>query len=167
MLFPDSFTFVTNWRDKIVNDPLDAKMTETLKVALAAARGKVHVITGFLQSTIGGEYNKSTKTIMLHADAKYALIEEMRKPGDHHYLAYGANAMAGFWGSPYKFELHFPNAAIERSMSDEALRAREKVWRKNLKLSLRGKGKVKVVARRWHKRWLNTPSPNDPTTPIL
>ncbi len=56
--------------------------------------------------------------------------------------------MAGFWGSPYKFELHFPNAVIERNRDADALLAREKSWRKNLRVSLRGKGKVKVVARR-------------------
>jgi hypothetical protein len=158
------FNLVPNW-DRPIHDALDAKMTECMKVGVAASRAKVHVVTGYLQSTIGGSYNKSTKTIQLHADAPYALIEEMRGPA-HSYLAYGANAMAGFWGSPYKFELHFPNAAIERNKSADALVSREKSWRKNLRVSLRGKGKVKVISRRWHKRF-DDDTPTDPTTPII
>lgn len=161
-----AFGFVGDWHRKIVDDPVDVKMTETLKIGLDVARERVHVITGYLKSTIGGEYNKSTKVIMLHADAPYAMIEEMRPPlGAHAYLAPAVNAMAGFWGGSYNFELHFPNAAVEHK-SKEQLAAREKSWRKNLRFS--AKRKTKVIARRWHKLMLDAPlDPADATTPLL
>lgn len=158
------FNLVPGWQAKLIDDPLDVRMTETLELGLRTARDRVHVVSGFLQSTIGGSYNKSTKTIQLHADAKYALVEEMRQ--GHEYLAPAAQAMAGFWGGRYNFELHFPNAApMGRSTTTAQLADRESRWRR-ANLGFMARRKTKVVARRWHKRF-DDDTPADPTTPVI
>ena len=148
------FNFVSNWWAPFdVN--LDARMTETLKIGLQVARSEVHVVSGFLQSTIGGEYNRSTKTIMLHADAKYALIEETRGPtkfhSEHHYLAPAAKAMAEVWGGG-SFELHFPHAALGKIATGRThglVGQERKLYSKLGKVGRR----TKLVSRRWHRRF--------------
>lgn len=162
------FNLVSGWEGKLLSQ-LDAKMTETLNIGLAVAREKVHVRSGKLKASIGGGYNKSTKTVMLWADEPYSLVEEQREPlGTHSYLGPAANAMAGVWGGKSNIELHFPNAAPKGSTTTDAdLASRESRWRKsNLGLLTRARGKVKVVTRRWHKR-MNDFEPVDPSTPIL
>ncbi len=148
------FNFIAGWKSKLIDEPLDAKMANTLKVGLIIARQEVHIITGRLQASIGGEYDQKTKTIKLHADQPYSLIEETRAPlGAHSFLAPAANEMARLWGG--NFELHYPNAAIGRD-SQGLARNRQ---RENLLHSGFGGGRkglarrVSVHSRRWHKRW--------------
>jgi hypothetical protein len=161
------FDFVSGWKEKLIDRPLDARMAETLKVGLAVARNEVHVISGYLQSTIGGEYDRSTKTIKLHADAPYALIEEARAPlGAHSYLAPAANEMARLWGGS-RFELHYPNAAIGRDKLGLARnRQREARVHSGFTGGRRGVAqRVTIHSRRWRK-WA-AEIPGDPTTPVL
>lgn len=161
-----SFGFVQNWRQRIIDDPVDTRMTETLNLGIRTAQDKVHVVTGFLKSTIGGHYNKSTKTIQVYADAKYAWVEEMRTPGDHHYLLPAMQAMAGFWGGRSNLVAAFPNAAPKgKSTTIESLREREAGWKKRLGFMTKLRGKVSIQTRRWHRRMDDVFS--DPTTPLI
>lgn len=158
------FNFVSGWRSALIDKPLDARMTETLKVGLQVARDEVHVITGHLQASIGGEYRQSDKTIMLHADASYALIEETRGPtrrySEHHYLAPAAQAMARVWGG--NLELHFPNAHVPESVEGKT-RQIHRITRFHAALGRTGR-RTRVIVRR-HRRLSIVP--HDPTTPIL
>jgi hypothetical protein len=160
------FNLLSDWKHKLLDEPLDRKMLETMRVGVAVARAEVHVITGKLHDSIYGEYDRSRKVVMLHADKPYALIEETRGPtrhhSDHHYLAPAAEAMGKVWGG--NFELHFPNAAIGRA-GYEGLRNRER----KLYHRLNGMAKrTNVHARRWHKRHPDSPlDPIDPTPLIL
>jgi hypothetical protein len=156
------FQLLSDWKHKLIDEPLDRKMLETLRVGVAVARAEVHVDTGYLLSTIHGEYNRSTKTVMLHADAPYALNEEVRGPtrrySEHHYLAPAAEAMAQMWGG--NFELHFPNATLGRTGYAGLRRQERKLYQKLGTLSRR----TNVHARRWHK---HHPDPIDDTPIIL
>ena len=38
------FNLISGWKAKLIDQPLDAKMTETLKIGLAVARNEVHVV---------------------------------------------------------------------------------------------------------------------------
>lgn len=165
------FDFVSGWKAKLIDQPLDAKMTETLKIGLAIARNEVHVITGNLQRSIGGEYDRRTKTIMLHADQPYALIEETRAPlGQHSYLAPAANEMAHYWGAP-NFELHYPNALLGKAAARSrnpmaAIRQQETRLISGFSSGRGGVARrVRVYSRRWHKRAGLIPS--DPLTPLV
>jgi hypothetical protein len=88
---------------------------------------------------------------MLHADAKYALIEEVRGPskhhGEHHYLAPAAKAMAAVWGG--NIELHFPHAALGRIATG---RSRGLVGQER-RLRRAVGGRTKIVSRRHHRRY--------------
>lgn len=162
-----SFGFVQNWRQRIIDDPVDTRMTETMQLGIRTAQDRVHVVSGFLKSTIGGHYNKSTKTIQVYADAKYAWVEEMRTPGDHHYLLPAIQAMAGFWGGRSNLVAAFPNAAPKgASTTVESLQAREAGWKKKLGFMTRFRGKVSIQTRRWHKR-MDEHETADPTTPLI
>lgn len=164
-----SFGFVQNWRQRIIDDPVDTRMTETLNLGLRVARERVHKVTWKLHNSIGGGYNKSTKTLQLWADEPYALVEEQRAPiPSHSYLGPATQAMAGFWGGRSNIELHFPNAAPKGRMTTHAeLADRESRWRKsNFGFMARARGKVKIVTRRWHKR-MDEHETADPTTPLI
>jgi hypothetical protein len=163
-----SFGFVQNWRQKIIDDPLDTRMTETMQLGIRTAQDRVHVVTGFLKSTIGGHYNKSTKTIQVYADAKYSWVEEMRPPlGSHSYLLPAMQAMAGFWGGRSNLVAAFPNAAPKgKSTTIESLREREAGWKKKLGFMTRFRGKVSIQARRWHRR-MDELETTDPSTPLI
>jgi hypothetical protein len=145
------FNLVSDWKRKLIDEPIDRKMAETLRVGLAVARSEVHVQSGYLLSTIGGEYDRSTKTIKLHADAKYALIEEVRGPtrghSEHHYLAPAATAMGAIWGG--NFELHFPNAALGRRGYAGLRRQEKKLYHRLGGLARR----TNIHGRRWHRRY--------------
>ncbi len=147
------FNFVSGWKKALIDEPLDRKMAETLKVGVTVARAEVHVISGYLQSTIYGEYDQARKVVMLHADAKYALIEETRRPSkhhsDHHYLAPAAAAMGKVWNG--NFELHFPHALLGNIATGRTygLVGQER----RLRSRLNGLAKrTKIVSRRWHRR---------------
>lgn len=147
------FNLVPNWFNPI-KQTLDAKMAQTLAIGLDVARSEVHVISGYLQSTIGGEYRQRDMTIMLHVDAPYALIEETRGPtryhSQHHYLAPAAKAMAKVWGG--NLELHLPHAnlgRIETGRSRGLVGQERKLYQKLGRLGRR----TKLVSRRHHRRW--------------
>lgn len=155
------FQFASNWRE-LLGRRVDARMQETLQVGLETARDLVHVQTGYLRSTIGGEYRQSDRTILLHADAPYALAEETRGPtarySQHHYLAPAAQAMAAMWGG--SFELHFPHATPGRIGPKE-----DRLYRR-LGTGRRGVARrVRIISRRWH-HWATGPVPFE-ITPIL
>lgn len=149
-----SFGFVSNWRQRIVDDPVDTRMTETMQLGIRTAQDRVHVITGRLKASIGGHYNKSTKTIQVYADEKYAMVEEQRSPiPSHSYLGPAMQAMAGFWGGRSNLVAAFPNAAPKgKSTTIESLREREAGWKKKLGFMTRFRGKVSIQTRRWHRR---------------
>lgn len=161
------FEFAQGWDVRIFG-ALDARMNQTLQKGLEVARSTVHVRTGKLKASINGGFNQDTRTIMIWADTPYALVEEQRAPiPAHSYLGPAMQAMAGLWNGHYNLEAHYMNAAPKgKSTTMAELAGREKQWRKK-NLGFLANRKTKVVVRRWHKRWLNNPSPNDATTPIL
>lgn len=158
-----SFEFVQGWDVKLFG-PLDARMNQTLQKGIETAKSHAHVETGQNKASIGGGYNQNTRTLMVWADKPYSMIEEMRG-GDHAYMAPAAQAMAGVWNGNWNIELHFPNAVpkgIRTSQQD--LADRESRWRKS-NLGFMARRKVKVIARRWHRRMDEIDC--DPTTPII
>lgn len=163
-----SFGFVQNWKQKIIDDPLDVRMTATMDLGVRTAQDRVHVVTGKLKASIGGHYNKSTKTIQVYADQPYSWVEEMRAPfPSHAYLQPAMQAMAGFWGGRSNLVAAFPNAAQKgKSTTIESLREREAGWKKKLGFMTRFRGKVSIQTRRWHKR-MDEHETVDPATPII
>jgi hypothetical protein len=161
------FEFAKGWDVRIFG-ALDARMNQTLQKGLEVARATVHVRTGKLKASIGGGFNQDTRTLMIWADEPYAWVEEFRTPGNHHYLLPAMQAMAGLWNGHYNLEAHYMNAAAKgKHTTLESLRAREEAGRKS-QLGFLARRKAKIVTRRHHPRLtLNTPSPNDATTPIL
>jgi hypothetical protein len=161
----DLFSFVSDWKVKLIDEPLDRKMAECAKLGEDVARAAAHVVSGANKASVGATYDRSTKRIMLHADMPYSAIEEQR-PG-HAYLAVGANAMARMWGSNYQFELHYPNAAAPGvGTSKVELMGRETRYRK---ASLtRGNARYARTFYRRHHRLSPAPLFISPvTSPIL
>lgn len=163
-----AFNFVQNWRQKVVDDPVDTRMTATMQLGIRTAQEKVHVVTGRLKASIGGHYDKSTKTTQVYADQPYSWVEEMRAPfPSHAYLLPAFQAMAGFWGGRSTLVAAFPNAAPKgKSTTIESLREREARWKKKLGFMTRFRGKVSIQTRRWHKR-MDEHEHVDPTTPLI
>lgn len=163
------FDFVSGWREKLIDRPLDAKMAETLKIGLEVARANAHVISGKMRDSIGGEYNRSTKTIMLHFDASYSLIELTRGPTKnyqtHDFATPACKAMGDVWGG--SFEIHIPHASIGRdSMGLARMRQQEVRLHHALGGGRGGLGsRTRIHSRRWHK-W-NAEVPADATMPVL
>lgn len=159
------FNLVPNWRQKVLINPLTAKMQETAAIGNRVIKERAHVVSGYMVSVSGVMFDQSKMRIIEYSDAPYSMVEEMRGKS-HAFMAPAAQAMAGFWGGKWDIEIHFPNAALMGKGTTHAdLAAREKRWRKQ-NLGFMARRKVTVHARRWHKR-MNDFDPADPTTPIL
>lgn len=139
------FSFVSGGIDRLFGG-LDAKMVETLDIGLNTMRANAHVVTGHMKSTIGGEYNRSTKTVQIHIDAPYALIEAGRG-GAHDFITPGCRAMGNVWGG--SFEVHLPHATLGRHGMVGLRRQEGAAYRR---LGRAGR-KVTFVSRRYHRRY--------------
>lgn len=170
------FDFVSDWKHKLIDAPIDAKMRLAGETAVGIAQNDwVPVRTGYLRSTIGFTYDQSRKLLILHADAKYAAIIE---EGSIHqraqpYLRPALNAIGRMWGG--NTQISYPNAyALSgRSGNPEIARFNEAT---SARLHKKASGRARVryqhtghakQSRTRFRMTLNNPSPNDPTTPIL
>ena len=158
------FDFVSDWRRKLIDEPLDRKMRQTADIGNAILQERVHVISGYLKSTSKTEYLQSDKTILVHFDAPYA-IYEFGRGGAHDAVNPALRAMAHVWGG--NFEVHFPNTSVSgREGSLGRMRQAEVRVHSALGGGRGGlAGRTRIISRRWH-RWA-TEAPADPTTPTI
>lgn len=67
---------IAKWKKNTLDPAIENMMLRGGSAMAEKARELVAKDTGFLESTIGFTYIQSTKTIQLHADAAYALVQE-------------------------------------------------------------------------------------------
>ena len=158
------FDFVSGWKEKLIDRPLDAKMRQAMDRGVETMRSQAHVITGYNKSTIGGTYDQRGKVVQFHIDSGYGLYEAGRG-GTHDFINPGLQAAAKVWGG--NFEIHFPNATVGKH-SQGLARLRQQEGRVYHALG-GGRGglarRVQIHSRRWHRRLDAIPA--DPTTPTL
>jgi hypothetical protein len=86
---------------RVVQGNLDARMQQTGKAVVEEAQRIVPVDTGFLRSTLGYQYNQSTKTLRVYADAYYAfwVHEGTRRMAGRPFLQQALDAIVSkIWG---------------------------------------------------------------------
>lgn len=169
------FDFVSDWRRKLIDEPIDRKMRQSLDAGVAMAKELVAKRTHYLESTIGSTYDQSQKLGILYADAPYAAAQEegtiyMRA---HPYLRPALNAMGRPWGGGT--QISYLNAYALSGKKGPAHIARHNAETSaQLHRGASGRARVRYQGGRATRQsrtkfrlWLNAPSPNDPTTPIL
>lgn len=169
------FSFVSDWRRRLIDDPIDARMRRSGEEFVRVARDLVPVRSGYLSSTIGYTYDQSQKHLIGYADAPYsAIVEEgsiyMRaRP----YLRPALNAIGRMWGG--STQISYPNAyALSGKKGPAHIAAFNTATSAQLHRGASGRARVRYqhgrAVRQSRTRFrmvLNNPSPNDATTPIL
>lgn len=170
------FSFVSDWKHKLVDAPIDAKMRLAGETAVNIAKNDwVPVQTGYLRSTIGYTYDASRKLLILHADAPYAAYVE---EGGYNrraqpYLRPALNAVGRIWGG--NTQISYPNAyALGGRTGNPEIAEFNRKTSERLHKGASGRAKVRYQhtnhanqSRTRFRMTLNHPSPNDATTPIL
>lgn len=168
------FNFVSGWMDPI-NNAIDARMRAAGEVGVGIARDLVPQDTGRLHSMIGFTYDQKRKLLILHADTDYgAVVEEgsiyqKAQP----YLRPALNAIGRMWGG--ETQISYPNAyKLSGGKASPEIAKFNATTSARLHKGASGRAKVRYQhtnhakqSRTRFRMWLNTPSPNDATTPIL
>lgn len=170
------FQFASDWKHRLIDAPIDAKMRLSLETAVGIAQNDwVPVMSGYLRSTIGYTYDQSRKLGIIHADAPYAAIIEEGSiyQRAQPYLRPALNAVGRIWGG--SMQISYPNAyKLSGGAASPEIAKFNRETSERLHKKASGRAKVRYQhtnhakqSRTRFRMTLNHPSPNDATTPIL
>lgn len=158
---------------------VDNRMVESGRRAVAIAQQLVPVRSGYLRSTIGFTYNLNERVLRIHADAAYAAVVEEGSiyQRAQPYLRPALNAIGSMWlgGTQIEYMNAFhrsnspPNLAVVAYNRRQTDYEHQGASRHAHVRYRRGRSHIgsRFSPTRPNRAWLNAPSPNDPTTPIL